>query len=115
MLLLLQSNDDEILSKQKEAERILSEARAAAQKQIQDAKSAAQEQQTKRLAEVKAVRGCCPRLPLALTVSSSAGGVRAPRIIVQACAHVLLVWRANMTCGMRAGMHALLEAACQAG
>lgn len=66
MLLRAQSNDDEILSKQKEAERILAEARAAAQKQIQDAKSSAQEQQTKRLAEVKAVRGCWPFFALTL-------------------------------------------------
>ena len=66
-----QSNDDEILAKQKEAEKVLAEARAAAQKEIQDAKSAAQDKQTKRLAEVKGVRGHVLR---PLTPSSPAFG-----------------------------------------
>jgi uncharacterized damage-inducible protein DinB len=51
-----QGNDEEIEKKQKEAERVLAEARAAAQKEIQDAKSAATAEQEKKLAEVKAVR-----------------------------------------------------------
>ena len=55
-----QSNDGEILDKQKEAERVLAEARVAAQKEIQEAKSAAQDKQSKRLGEVKAVRGSQP-------------------------------------------------------
>lgn len=55
-----QGNDDEILKKQQEAEQVLQEARAAAQKEIQTAKAEAQEKQAKRLAEVKAVRGLLP-------------------------------------------------------
>ena len=52
----MQGNDNEITSKQEAAERVLAEARQAAQKEIQDAKAEAQSQSDKRLNEVKAVR-----------------------------------------------------------
>ena len=52
----MQGNDDDIKSKQDAAERVLAEARQAAQKQIQEAKAEAQAQSDKRLNEVKSVR-----------------------------------------------------------
>ena len=66
-----QGNDEEILAKQKEAEQVLQEARAAAQKEIQAAKAEAQEKQAKRLAEVKAVGGSLVTKPSGLASMSN--------------------------------------------